>query len=88
MAGQDVDVVRLPREERLPHVQRFADSVLERIKEVIPVTSKGQEKTSSKVPFVGCKKSAESSDDFTRLTNLGKSQLEQGDAALSFYRKT
>jgi Flp pilus assembly protein TadD len=33
------------------------------------------------VSLAGCKKSAESSDEFTRLTNLGKSQLEQGDAS-------
>ena len=35
---QETDVLRLPRAERLPHVQRFADGVLERIKAVIPVT--------------------------------------------------
>ena len=29
----------------------------------------------------GCRKSAQSSDEFTRLSNLGKSQLEQGDVA-------
>lgn len=39
LAAQEADVVRLPREERLPHVQRLADAVLERIKAVIPVTS-------------------------------------------------
>src|SRR5689334_21027100 len=36
------------------------------------------------LPFmglVGCKKQATESDDFTRLTNLGKSQIEAGDAA-------
>jgi glycerol-3-phosphate O-acyltransferase len=38
LARQDADVLRLPRAERLPHVQRLADEVLERIKAVIPVT--------------------------------------------------
>ena len=38
LAAQDGDILRLPRAERLPHVQRFADLVLERIKDVIPVT--------------------------------------------------
>ena len=39
-------------------------------------------------PLCGCKKSGES-DDFTRLTNLGKSQLEAGDAtkAVDFFRQ-
>jgi glycerol-3-phosphate O-acyltransferase len=38
LAAQPGDVLRLPRAERLPHVQRLADEVLERISEVIPVT--------------------------------------------------
>ncbi len=37
-AKQDGDVLRLPKDQRLPHVQRLADEVLERIKDVIPVT--------------------------------------------------
>jgi glycerol-3-phosphate O-acyltransferase len=39
LAEQPGDVLALPREQRLPHVQQLADLVLERIKEVIPVTS-------------------------------------------------
>lgn len=39
LAGEPGDVLRLPREQRLPAVQRLADHVLERIKDVIPVTS-------------------------------------------------
>jgi len=38
LAKQDGDVLKLPRAERLPHVQRLADEMLERIKGVIPVT--------------------------------------------------
>lgn len=38
-ARQDGDVLALPKDERLPHVQRLADEVLERIRDVIPVTS-------------------------------------------------
>ncbi|MDP3774441.1 MAG: 1-acyl-sn-glycerol-3-phosphate acyltransferase [Gemmatimonadales bacterium] len=38
LARQDGDVLGLVRAERLPHVQRLADEVLERIKGVIPVT--------------------------------------------------
>ena len=41
LAQQDVSVLKLPREERLPHVQRLADEVLERIREIIPVTPVG-----------------------------------------------
>ena len=37
--AQHEDVLALPKEERLPRIQRLADDVLERIKEVIPVTS-------------------------------------------------
>ncbi len=39
LAEEGDDVLALPREERLPRVQRLADRVLERIKDVIPVTS-------------------------------------------------
>jgi len=38
LSRQDGDVLHLTRAERLPHVQRFADEILERIKAVIPVT--------------------------------------------------
>ena len=38
LAAQPGDVLRLPRAERLPHVQRLADEVLSRIKGIIPVT--------------------------------------------------
>ncbi len=38
LAGQQGDVLELPREHRLPQIQRLADHVLERIKAVIPVT--------------------------------------------------
>ncbi len=38
LAAQEGDVLRLPRPERLPHIQRLADAALERIKAVIPVT--------------------------------------------------
>lgn len=41
LAQQDVNVMSLAREQRLPHVQRLADDVLERIKAVIPVTAVG-----------------------------------------------
>ncbi len=34
----DAGLLRLPRAERLPHIQRFADLMLERIKAVVPVT--------------------------------------------------
>jgi glycerol-3-phosphate O-acyltransferase len=39
LAEQPANVLALPREERLQHVQQLADRVLERIKEVVPVTS-------------------------------------------------
>ena len=39
LAGQDTDVLTLPKEERLPRIQRLADEVLERVKDIIPVTS-------------------------------------------------
>jgi glycerol-3-phosphate O-acyltransferase len=35
---QDTNVLALPKPERLPHIQRLADEVMERIKAVIPVT--------------------------------------------------
>ena len=38
LAQQDVTILKLPRDERLPQIQRLADEVLERIKQVIPVT--------------------------------------------------
>ena len=38
LAGQPEDVLALPKDERLPHVQRLADAVLERIAAIIPVT--------------------------------------------------
>jgi glycerol-3-phosphate O-acyltransferase len=39
LARQEEDVLRLARTQRLPHVQRLADEMLEGIKAVIPVTS-------------------------------------------------
>ena len=41
LAQQDVSVLGLPREERLPHIQRLADEVLGHIKAIIPVTPVG-----------------------------------------------
>jgi glycerol-3-phosphate O-acyltransferase len=38
LAAQDADVLQLPREQRLPHIQRLADHLLERIAAIIPVT--------------------------------------------------
>ena len=38
LADQDPGLLALPREARLPHIQRFADLMLERIKAVVPVT--------------------------------------------------
>ncbi|MFI5206543.1 MAG: 1-acyl-sn-glycerol-3-phosphate acyltransferase [Gemmatimonadales bacterium] len=38
MGAQPRDVLRLPRDERLPEIQRLADRLLERIKAVVPVT--------------------------------------------------
>lgn len=38
LAGQPPGVLELPRAERLPHVQRLADHMLERIAAIIPVT--------------------------------------------------
>jgi len=39
LAAQATDVLRLPREERLPHVQRLADDAMERVRAVVPVTA-------------------------------------------------
>ncbi len=39
LAAQATDVLRLPREERLPHVQRLADDLMDRVREVTPVTA-------------------------------------------------
>ena len=33
------DVLRLPREERLPHIQRLADDVMDGVRSVVPVTA-------------------------------------------------
>jgi glycerol-3-phosphate O-acyltransferase len=38
LGAQPADVLRLPRAERLPEIQRLADHLLERIKAVVPVT--------------------------------------------------
>lgn len=38
LAGEPLDVLALPRELRLPHMQRLADLMLGRIKAIIPVT--------------------------------------------------
>ena len=39
LAAQATDVLALPREERLPHVQRLADDAMERVRSVVPVTA-------------------------------------------------
>jgi len=39
LAAQATDVLALPREERLPHIQRLADDALERVRGIVPVTS-------------------------------------------------
>ncbi len=39
LAAQATDVLRLPREERLPHVQRLADDAMDGVRAIIPVTS-------------------------------------------------
>jgi glycerol-3-phosphate O-acyltransferase len=39
LAGQATDVLGLPRDERLPHIQRLADDVMDRVRAVIPVTA-------------------------------------------------
>src|SRR4051812_17808400 len=39
LAGEGLGVLALPKEERLPRIQQLAGLVLERIKDVIPVTS-------------------------------------------------
>jgi glycerol-3-phosphate O-acyltransferase len=39
LADQPPGILELPKEQRLPEVQRLADHVLERIKDVIPVTA-------------------------------------------------
>ena len=39
LAHQPADILNLPKADRLPHVQRLAESALARIAEVIPVTS-------------------------------------------------
>jgi glycerol-3-phosphate O-acyltransferase len=39
LAAQATDVLRLPREERLPHIQRLADDVMDGVRAVVPVTA-------------------------------------------------
>jgi len=39
LAAQATDVLRLPREERLPHVQRLADDLMDGVRGVVPVTA-------------------------------------------------
>ena len=39
LAAQATDVLALPREARLPHIQRLADDAMERIRAVVPVTA-------------------------------------------------
>ena len=39
LAGQATDVLVLSREERLPHVQRLADDVMDGVRAVVPVTA-------------------------------------------------
>jgi len=39
LAAQPADVLALPREQRLPHIQRLADEALERVRAVVPVTA-------------------------------------------------
>ena len=39
LGAQATDVLALPREQRLPHVQRLADDAMERVRSVVPVTA-------------------------------------------------
>lgn len=39
LAAQATDVLALPRDERLPHIQRLADDAMERVRAVVPVTA-------------------------------------------------
>lgn len=39
LGAQATDVLALPREERLPHVQRLADDVMDGVRAVVPVTA-------------------------------------------------
>jgi len=39
LAAQATDVLALPREQRLPHIQRLADDAMERVRAVAPVTA-------------------------------------------------
>jgi glycerol-3-phosphate O-acyltransferase len=39
LAAQATDVLALPREERLTHIQRLADDAMERVRAVVPVTA-------------------------------------------------
>ena len=39
LAAQATDVIALPREERLPHIQRLADDAMERVRAIVPVTA-------------------------------------------------
>jgi glycerol-3-phosphate O-acyltransferase len=39
LGAQATDVLRLPRSERLPHVQRLADDAMARIRAIVPVTA-------------------------------------------------
>jgi glycerol-3-phosphate O-acyltransferase len=39
LAAQATDVLALPKEERLPHIQRLADDAMERVRAVVPVTA-------------------------------------------------
>jgi glycerol-3-phosphate O-acyltransferase len=39
LAAQATDVLRLPKQERLPHIQRLADDAMERVRAVVPVTA-------------------------------------------------
>ena len=39
LAAQATAVLGLPREERLPHIQRLADDAMERVRAIVPVTA-------------------------------------------------
>jgi glycerol-3-phosphate O-acyltransferase len=39
LAAQATDVLRLPRDERLPHIQRLADDAMDGVRSVVPVTA-------------------------------------------------
>jgi glycerol-3-phosphate O-acyltransferase len=39
LGAQATDVLALPREERLPHIQRLADDAMERVRAIVPVTA-------------------------------------------------